>query len=259
VGDARLDSAVFIKAGSLQVAPNTPVISAAATCNVTRSWSWALAAAKVADRDATGRIAWRNTVTSTELAQVVSSVTGKVTVISPNGGALANLTLAVTGGTGTCQAPVCPTYDLPFGDAVICTFTCDSTVTGITPSGAIAGAAVTGEAGAVARTIVFTESACVTLSDPLFKQQDASWTDRNVCYNSANPYVVNVATPPPVPLPTECALGTANYTVTNTAVLKYKGGAAVLTTSNATATVACPLASFTTTTATGTITKAWTW
>jgi hypothetical protein len=258
VSDFRLDSAVFIKAGSLQVAANAPVISAAATCNVTRSWSWALAAAKVSDKDANGKIAWSNTVTSTELAQVVSSITGQITVISPNGGKLTGLTLAVTGGTGTCQAPVCPTYDLPFGDAVICTFTCDSTVTGVTPSGTIAGAAVTGEAATVARTTVFAESACVTLSDPLFKQQDASWTDKDVCYNSANPYVVNFATPPPAPLATECALGTTTYTVTNTAVLKYKGGAAVLTTSNATATVACPLASFTTT-ATGTITKAWTW
>jgi hypothetical protein len=222
----------------------------------------AVNATKVADNDGTGKIAWRNTVTPTELAATTTRVTGQLTVISPLGGSLANARVAVTGGTGTCTALSCPVSTLPFGDPVVCTFTCDPTVTAFTSAADIGGATTTGDATAVAVTTLLGNTSCVVLSDALFEAQDpAGWSDKQVCYDTVpNPYVVDFKTTPPSPLVTECVLGSlvTTYDVVNTAALALLADGTAAGSASATATVACPEATFTTT-ASGTVTKSWSW
>jgi hypothetical protein len=222
----------------------------------------AVNATKVADNDGTGKIAWRNAVTPTELAATTTRVTGQLTVISPLGGSLANARVTVTGGTGTCTAPSCPVSTLPFGDPVVCTFTCDPTVTAFTSAADIGGATTTGDATAVALTTLLGNTSCVVLLDALFEAQDpAGWSDKQVCYDTVpNPYVVDFKTTPPSPLVTECVLGSpvTTYDVVNTAALALLADGTAAGSASATATVACPEATFTTT-ASGTVTKSWSW
>jgi hypothetical protein len=215
----------------------------------------------VQDKDANGKIWWRNTVSKTEQPVVQSDLVGEVAIVSPLAGTLSNVKIAVTGGSGTCTAPLCPTTALPFGDPVVCTFTCQAGVTSVTPSCDINGTPLGGDPAVEDRTVVFGDSACVTLSDDLFAADPSSgWAgDKTICWDTTpSPYVVEARTQPPQPPSAECFPGDPSYDVVNAAVLKLLATNATLVTQTATATVACP-DSVWTVSASGTAAQAWSW
>jgi hypothetical protein len=103
----------------------------------------------------------------------------------PQNGTLSSISLQITG-TGSCSTPVCSAGALPLtlkaNTPVTCTYTCDEGVTKVAvatdiDSGAGAETVSTATAASVTTSTSNGPTACVVLSDQLFKTlEPGTWT-----------------------------------------------------------------------------------
>jgi hypothetical protein len=212
-------------------------------------------ATKTSDGSSTS-IGWRTTVFATAQPFAnVSALNGTMTIICPYAATFTTPTVTVASGTGACSAVTCPQQTLAAKTGVDCTFTCDPTVLSVSanvrvqPTGDVL-FNFTGVVNATRTTLADNATKCVWVTDPLFVVLNpASWQNVSVCFASAtaaSPRVINFNSAVPAPLDTQCALGVANYTVTNIAYAVTGDGSNVtLNSSSAVANVPCPSVSFT--------------